>query len=86
MCLCSDCATGWKTEELGLDSRKGKDTLLFSITSRQDVHPASYTVGRGDGFPGGKMTGREAEHSPPPCAEVELHLHTLIRLHGLVIN
>jgi hypothetical protein len=36
------------------------------------AHPASYSVGTGDSFPGGKARpGRDADHSPPSSAEVK---------------
>jgi hypothetical protein len=36
------------------------------------AHPASYTMGTGGPFPGGKARpGRDADHSPPSSAEVE---------------
>jgi hypothetical protein len=36
------------------------------------THPASYPVGTGSLFPGGKARpGRDADHSPPSSAEVK---------------
>jgi hypothetical protein len=36
------------------------------------ARPASYTVGTGGSFPGGKARpGRDADHSPPSSAEVK---------------
>jgi hypothetical protein len=36
------------------------------------AHPASYPMGSGDPFPGGKARpGRDADHSPPSSAEVK---------------
>jgi hypothetical protein len=36
------------------------------------AHPASYTMGTGGSFPGGKeRPGRDADHSPPSSAEVK---------------
>jgi hypothetical protein len=35
------------------------------------AHPASYPVGTGALPPGVKRLGREADHSPPPIAEVK---------------
>jgi hypothetical protein len=34
------------------------------------AHPTSYTMGTGS-FPGVKRPGRDADHPPPPSAEVE---------------
>jgi hypothetical protein len=40
--------------------------------------------------PGPKPPGREADHSPPASAgvkkNVDLYIHSLIRLHGVVLN
>jgi hypothetical protein len=36
------------------------------------AHPASYTMGTGGSFPGGKVRpGRDADHSPPSSAKVQ---------------
>jgi hypothetical protein len=38
---------------------------------------------------GAECSGREADHSPPSSAEVEnveLHLHSSIRFHGVMLN
>jgi hypothetical protein len=35
------------------------------------THPASYPMGTEGSFPGGKASEREADHSPPPSAEVK---------------
>jgi hypothetical protein len=35
------------------------------------IHPASYSMGTRDSFPGVKRSGREADHSPPYSAEVK---------------
>jgi hypothetical protein len=54
-----------------------------------NTHPATYLVGTGGSFPGGKSSwGCEDHHSPPSSAEVkeyvELYLHSPIHLHGVV--
>jgi hypothetical protein len=36
--------------------------------------------------PGVKRPGREADHSPPANVEVELYLHSPIRLHVVALN
>jgi hypothetical protein len=50
----------------------------------------SYTMGTGGSFPGVKRPGREADHSPPTSAvgqeNVDLYIHSPIRLHGIVLN
>jgi hypothetical protein len=44
----------------------------FCIQTGSGAHPASYTVGTGGSFPGGKARpGRDADHSPPSSAEVK---------------
>jgi hypothetical protein len=35
------------------------------------IHPASYPMGTSDSFPGVKLPGHEADHSPPSSAEVK---------------
>jgi hypothetical protein len=60
------------------------------IFSKSEVHPTSYPMGTGDSFPGLKPQGREADHSPPTNAEVkknvDLYIHSPLRLHGVVLN
>jgi hypothetical protein len=42
------------------------------VQTGSGAHPASYTVGTGGCFPGGKARpGRDADHSPPSSAEVK---------------
>jgi hypothetical protein len=42
------------------------------IQTGSEAHPASYTVGTGGSFPGGKaQPGCDADHSPPSSAEVK---------------
>jgi hypothetical protein len=42
------------------------------IQTSSEAHPASYPMGTGGPFPGGKARpGRDADHSPPSCAEVK---------------
>jgi hypothetical protein len=44
----------------------------FCSQTGSGAHPASCTMGTGDPFPGGKARpGRDADHSPPSCAEVK---------------
>jgi len=35
------------------------------------AHPASYSVGNGDSFPGGKVARHKVDHSPPYSAKVK---------------
>jgi hypothetical protein len=58
----------------------GNFSLHHHVQNGSWDHPASYPMGTRDSFPGGKVVGREADHSPPSSAEVkecvELYLHS----------
>jgi hypothetical protein len=41
------------------------------IQNGSGIHPASYPMGTGDSFPGGKAAGCEADHSLPSSVEVK---------------
>jgi hypothetical protein len=42
------------------------------VQTGSGAHPASYLMGTGGSFPGGKAwPGRDADHSPPSSAEVK---------------
>jgi hypothetical protein len=64
--------------DYGLDDRdsipdrgRGFCSSLF-VQTGSVAHPASYPMGAGGPFPGGKARpGRDADHSPPSCAEVK---------------
>jgi hypothetical protein len=44
---------------------------ILCVQTGSGAHPASYTMGTGDPFPGGKSWPRgDAVHSPPSSAEV----------------
>jgi len=62
----------------------GRGKRLFSPQNVQAVsgaHPASYSVGNGDSFPGGKVARHKVDHSPPSSAKVKKDWsHTSIRL------
>jgi hypothetical protein len=63
---------GLRAGRPGFDSRQGQDlSLLHSVQTGPEAHPASYPMGTGGSFPGVKQQGREADHSPPCNAEVE---------------
>jgi hypothetical protein len=68
----------------------GKFSPHHRIQTGSRAHPASYPVGTGNTFPGGKGQGCEAGLSPPSSAEVkeyvELHPHPATRFHGVVLN
>jgi hypothetical protein len=41
----------------GFDSQQGNNSLLHSAQTDPGAHPASYPLGTGASFPGGKATG-----------------------------
>jgi hypothetical protein len=49
----------------------GKLFLHHRVQTGSGAHPASYSMGNGSSFPGGKTAGSEADHSPPSSAEVK---------------
>jgi hypothetical protein len=61
------------------------------VQTGSGAHPASCTMGTGGPFPGDKSRPRrDADHSPPPNAEVvnelELWLLSPLRLHWCVVG
>jgi hypothetical protein len=75
---------------LGFDSREGGlGIFLFTTASRTALGPTQPPIRWVPGALslGVKRPGREADHSPPPSAEVkecvELYLHSPIRPHGV---
>jgi hypothetical protein len=46
-------------------------SLLHSVQTGSGAHPASYPNGTWGSIPGVKRKGYEADHSPPPSAEVK---------------
>jgi hypothetical protein len=77
---------------LGLDSRRGLGVSLFTIVSRMALGPTQPPNDwvQGDLSLGVKQPRREADHSPPSSTEakecVKLHLHSPIRLRGVMLN
>jgi hypothetical protein len=58
--------------EYWLDDRGSIPTGAKDFSSSPGAHPASYSMGIGGPFPGGKARpGRDADHSPPSSAEVK---------------
>jgi hypothetical protein len=70
--------------DYGLDDRDDRAIEVRSPTGAENfsstpcvqdgsgAHPASYPIGTGGSFPGGKARpGRDADHSPPSSAEVK---------------
>jgi hypothetical protein len=84
---------GYGLDDRGSRARFPAGAGNFSLHRVQNgsvAHPASYPMGTRGSFPGGKAAGREADHSPPTCAEVkecvELYLHSPIPLHSVVLS
>jgi hypothetical protein len=84
-------ATGWTAERSEFESREGQDvSSLHVVQTGSGAHPASYPMGIGGSFPGGKAVRawswplnsnycRGQEY-------VNLYIHSPIRLHGVVLN
>jgi hypothetical protein len=65
-------ATGWATEELGFDSRYGKElSFLPVVQTGSGVHSTSCPMSSRASFPGVKRPVREADHSPLASAKVK---------------
>jgi hypothetical protein len=49
---------GWTTEGSEFESRQGQDFYLLNVVQTgSGAHPASYPMGTGSSFPGGKAAG-----------------------------
>jgi hypothetical protein len=92
-CSSVSIALGYGLDDRGSGVRFQEGARNFSLHHRvhngSGAHPASYPMSIRDSFPEVKRPGREVAHSPPFSAEVkelvELHLHSSIRLHGVVL-
>jgi hypothetical protein len=76
---------------LGLDSRQGKIFFSFPHSpDRLEAHPASYPMGTGGSFSraesGGGVKLTTHLHLVPRLRMVELYLHFLIYIHGVMLN
>jgi hypothetical protein len=79
--LWSRCSSGSIVSDYGLDDqtievRSPTEPEDFSsspcVQTGSGAHPASYPMGTGGPFPGGKARpGRDADHSPTSSAEVK---------------
>jgi hypothetical protein len=50
--------TGWTTEGSEFESRWGQEiSLLRVVQTGSGAHPASYSMGTGETFPGGEAAG-----------------------------
>jgi hypothetical protein len=67
----AQATTGWT---IGVRSPTGAQDFSSSlcVQTGSGAHPASYPMGTGVPFPGGKARpGRDADHSPPTSAEIK---------------
>jgi hypothetical protein len=68
----------------------GRDSVRHLVQTGSGAHPASCRLGTVVLLTGVKRTGREAENSPPPSAEVKntwsYNSTPPARLHGVVFN
>jgi hypothetical protein len=85
----------WWLDELDdRGSIPGRGCNFFSLRHRvqngSGSHPASYPMGTWGSFPGGKVAGHKADHSPSPSAEVKNEWSytstSEICLHGVVLS
>jgi hypothetical protein len=68
--------SGYGVDDRAIEVRSPEGAKDFSsslcVQIGSGVNPASYTMGTGGRFPGGKARpGRDADHSPPYSTEVE---------------
>jgi hypothetical protein len=66
----------YRLDDRVLEVRSPAGVKYFSsslcVQTGSGAHPASFPMGTGGPFPGGKARpGRDADHSPPYSAEVE---------------
>jgi hypothetical protein len=81
---------GYELESWGSIPGRGKRfSLLHSVQTGSGIHPASYSMGTGALSPGIKWPGMELTTHPHLVLKlriVELYLHSLTCLHGIVLN
>jgi hypothetical protein len=67
-----------RRKKLGLIPGRSKEISLFSIASRPVLGPTQPSVVwvSGSVSPQVKLQGRETNHSPPACVELELYLNS----------
>jgi hypothetical protein len=67
-----------------------KVSLLHVVQTGSGAHPASYRMGTGDSFPGGKAAGAWSwplnSNKYRGQENVDLYIHSSIRLHGVVLS
>jgi hypothetical protein len=66
----------------------GTRIIFLATIFRPPVGPTQPPTERVPGAlsPGVKWPGIGADHSPPPSAGVQLHLHSRVSLHSVVFN
>jgi hypothetical protein len=66
-------ATDWtiRGSRFRFPAGAGNFSLHHRVQNGSGAHPASYPIGTRGCFPGVKLPGREADHSPPSSAEVK---------------
>jgi hypothetical protein len=84
----STVAVRFKARNIFVPSSPGTiKNFLFSMSSRLVLGPTELPI---QWVPGVKRPGREANHTPPTSSEakknVDLYVHSPIRLHGTVLN
>jgi hypothetical protein len=87
----SSSPTVWTSKGSEFKSRCGQEfSLLHVVQTGSGVHPSSYPIGTGGSFSGSKATG---VWSWPLTSNwcrgqenVNLYIHSPIRLHGVVLN
>jgi hypothetical protein len=81
-------ATGYGLDDRGseFESRLEQEfSLLRVVQTGSGAHPASYPMGTGPCFSGGKAAGNEADHSPPVSNEVKkMWIYTFTPPHGFM--
>jgi hypothetical protein len=74
-CSSVSIVSGYGLDDGAIGVRSLAGAKYFSsnlcVQTGSGTHPASWTIGTGGPFPGGKARpGRDADHSPPSSAEV----------------
>jgi hypothetical protein len=82
-------ATSYRLNDRGVEVRVPVASRILS-SRRPDQLWGPLNLLPGTISPGVKLQGREADHSPPASAEVkknvDLYVHSPIRLYGVVLN
>jgi hypothetical protein len=81
-------ATGW-TDGVRFPWKARNFSLFHIVQTGPGAHAASFPMGVGPLSQGVKRSGREVHHSlhlVPRSRVVELYLHSLICLHGMMLN